>query len=162
MLILILRFNVILVRLVTRIEKSIEIKAPPEKVFAFMLSEKMNDLWGKYMEAKWTTPGPVRVGTIGHWIAKPAFKLPGEWDTEVIEFEENKKMSMRTVESSKLKMTTTGILEPTIFGSKTTYIEEYEVPYSVIGKLADKITYRKATERFMDELLQNLKNALET
>jgi len=145
-----------------RIEKTVEIKAPPEKVFAFMTSDRMNDIWGKYMEGKWMSEGPVGVGSIAHWVAKPAFKLPGEWDTEVTEFVDNRKMVMKTVEKSKLKMTTTGILEPIANGSKTTYIEEYEVPYSVLGKLADKLKYGKETEKFMEDVLQNLKRALET
>lgn len=115
-----------------RIEKSIEIEAPPETVFAFMVSDKMNDVWGEYIEGKWVSKGPVGVGSIAHWTAKPAFKLPGEWDTKVTEFATNKKMVMRTVEKSKLNMTTTGMLEPTTVGTKVTYIEEYEVPYSVL------------------------------
>jgi len=61
-----------------RIEKSIEITAMPKKGLCFIISEKMNDTWGKWLEAKWASEGPIRLGSIGHWIAKPDFKLPGE------------------------------------------------------------------------------------
>jgi hypothetical protein len=145
----------------TKIVKSIEIGASPEKVFAFMISDKMNDVWGKWMEGKWTSKGPVGVGSIGHFVAKPDFKIKGEWDEVVTEFEENKKMAMRTVEGSKMKMGVTGLVEPSANGTKVTYIEEYDVPYSVLGKLIDNLSIRKGTERFMDEMMEKLKKAIE-
>jgi hypothetical protein len=145
----------------TKITKSIEIGVSPEKVFAFMISDKMNDVWGKWMEGKWTSTGPVGVGSIGHFVAKPDFKIKGEWDEEVTEFEENKRMAMRTVEGSKMKMGVTGIVEPISNGTKVTYLEEYEVPYSVFGKLIDQLVIRKGTEKFMIEMMGNLKKALE-
>jgi uncharacterized membrane protein len=146
----------------TKLTKSIEIKASPEKIFAFMLGDKMNDVWGQWMEGKWTSEGPVKVGSISHWTAKPDFKIKGEWDEEVTEFEENKMMTMRTVEGSKMKMGVTGLLEPTTNGTKVTYIEEYQVPYSVLGMLLDRLSLRKGTEKFMESFLQKLKVAIET
>lgn len=147
----------------TRLEKSAEIKATPEEVFAFMISEKMNDyVWGKWVVGKWTTPGPVGVGSIGHWTAKPDNTLmKGEWDTKVTEFVKNKKMAMESVEGSKFKMAVMGLFESSSIGTKVTYIEDYEVPYSVLGKLVDRIKYRKETEKLMETWLLNLKKALE-
>jgi coenzyme Q-binding protein COQ10 len=146
----------------TKIVKSIEIGASPEKVFAFMISDKMNEVWGKWMDGKWTSKGPVGLGSIGHFVAKPDFKIKGEWDEVVTEFEENKKMAMRTVEGSKIKMGVTGLVEPSGNGTKVTYIEDYDVPYSVLGKLIDKLSIQKGTEKFMDEMMENLKKAIET
>jgi uncharacterized membrane protein len=145
----------------TKITKSIEIGASPEKVFAFMISDRMNDVWGKWMDGKWTSKGSVGVGSIGHFVAKPGFKIKGEWDEEVTEFEENKRMAMKTVEGSKMKMGVTGLVEPIANGTKVTYMEEYEVPYSIVGKLVDKLVVRKDTEKFMGEMMENLKKALE-
>jgi uncharacterized membrane protein len=145
-----------------KITKTIEIEAFPEKVFAFMISDKMNDVWGKWMKGNWTSTGPVGVGSKGHFVAQPDFKIKGEWDEEVTEFEENKKMAMKTVEGSKMKMGVTGLLEPIAKGTKVTYVEEYEVPYSVFGKLLDTLILRKDTEKFMDEMMENLKKALES
>lgn len=146
----------------TKLTKSIEIEASPEKVFAFMISDRMNEVWGRWMEGTWTSKEPVRVGSIGHFVAKPDFKIKGEWDEVVTEFEENKKLTMKTVEGSKLNMSVTGLFEPTTTGTKVTYVEEYGVPYSVFGKLIDKLVLRKDTEKFMDSMLENMKKALET
>src|SRR4030067_987644 len=103
--------------------------------------------------------GQSESAQFSRWKAKPDFKIKGEWEEEVTEFVENKKMVMRTVEGSKLKMGVTGLLEPTAKGTKVTYIEENEGPYSVLGKLVDKLKYSKETEKFMEELLGNLKRA---
>ncbi len=144
-----------------RITKTIEIEAPPEKVFAFMLSEKMNDVWGRWLEGKWTSPLPLGVGSTSHWIPKEEFKLKGEWDEEIVEFEKDKKIVMKTTKESKLNMTIIGLLEPTAVGTKFTYTDDYAVPYSVLGQLVDKVKYSKDTEKFMEGMLANLKRALE-
>ena len=144
-----------------RITKTVNIKAPPEKVFAFMLSDKMNEVWGRWLEGKWISEGPIGVGSVSHWTPKEEFKIKGEWDEEIVEFEKNKKIVMRTVKDSKLNMTITGLFEPTTEGTKLTYIDEYEVPYSLLGKLVDKMKYSKETEKFMEGMLENLKQTLE-
>jgi len=146
----------------TKITKTVEIAASPEKLFAFMVSQKMNDLWGEHLEGKWITPGPVRLGSVSHWVAKPGFKMKGEWDQEVTEFELNRKMAWHTAAGSKLNMGVRGELEATANGSKVQYTEEYELPYWILGKLVDKLRYRKAVEKFMDDTLAALKKAVET
>jgi uncharacterized protein YndB with AHSA1/START domain len=146
---------------VTRITKTVNIKASPEKVFAFMLSDKMNEVWGRWLEAKWISEGPIGVGSVSHWTPKEEFKIKGEWDEEIVEFEKNRKIVMRTAKDSKLNMTVTGLFEPTTEGTKLTYIDEYEVPYSLLGKLVDKVKYSKNTEKFMEGMLENLKQTLE-
>jgi uncharacterized protein YndB with AHSA1/START domain len=146
---------------VTRITKTVNIRASPEKVFAFMLSDKMNEVWGRWLEAKWISEGPIGVGSVSHWTPKQEFKIKGEWDEEIVEFEKNRKIVMRTAKDSKLNMTVTGLFEPTTEGTKLTYIDEYEVPYSLLGKLVDKVKYSKDTEKFMEGMLENLKQTLE-
>jgi uncharacterized protein YndB with AHSA1/START domain len=146
---------------VAKITKTVNIKVPPEKVFAFMLSDKMNDVWGRWMEGKWISEGPIGVGSVSHWTPKEEFKIKGEWDEEIVEFEKNRKIVMQTTKDSKLNMKVTGLFEPTTEGTKLTYIDEYEVPYSVLGKLVDKVKYSKDTAKFMEGMLENLKQTLE-
>jgi uncharacterized membrane protein len=145
----------------TKITKTIEIQATPDQVYAFMLSDKMNEVWGQWIKGTWTTQGPIRVGSIAHWVAQPDFKIKGEWDEEVLELEPNKKMVLRTVPGSKMNLTTTGLFEPSAKGTNVTYIEEYQVPYSIIGKLYDKLSFRKDTEKFLEAMMANLKKAIE-
>ena len=145
----------------TKLTKSIEIEASPEKVFAFMLDmEKLNEITKGFQEAEYTSKGPVGVGTTVHMIGK-AGGSQSEFDTEITEFEKNKKVSMRTIGASKLKMTGSDILEPTAKGTKLTRTFDYELPYSILGKIIDKLRVSKDMEKSMEKVLGDTKKALE-
>jgi len=147
---------------VTKQTQSTEINASPEKVFAFGISERMNEVWGEWMEGKWTSEGPVGVGSICHFDTKGTFSSFGELKGEVTEFEKNKKMTIHTKDAKgKMDATDSLVLEPTTKGTKVTYITEYKVPYSVLGKLIDKISISKHMETMHVKMLENLKKALE-
>ena len=51
--------------------------------------------------------------------------------------------------------------EPTAKGTKLTYEFEYEVPYSILGKLVDKVKVHKDIEKSNTKLLEDIKKALE-
>ena len=80
---------------------------------------------------------------------------------EVTDFENNKKIESRTIGASKFKMTSSETLEPTTKGTKFTFSMEYEVPYSLLGKLVDKLKVSKDMEKSMSKMLENMKKALE-
>jgi hypothetical protein len=146
----------------TRLTISREILASPEEVFAFVISDRMNEVWGEWLQGKWITEGPVKLGSIAHFDTSGVLKSFGELTGEVTEFEENKKM---TLLNKNLKGKPTGsdsmILEPIKNGTKATYITEYDVPYSVIGKLIDKVKISKDMENMHVKMLENLKQKLE-
>ena len=143
------------------ITKSIEIEASPEKVFAFINdAKKMNEASKGFAEMEYTSEGPVGVGTTSHRIVR----LGGqerEWDAEVTEFVKNKKMSDRTIGGSKAKLTDSWTFEPTAKGTKLTVSMDYEVPYSVLGKVIDKLKLSKDLDKVMGKMLENVKKALE-
>jgi carbon monoxide dehydrogenase subunit G len=146
---------------VAKITKSIEIEASPEKVFAFMLDmEKMNQLTKGVIEGEYTSKGPVGVGTTMHMIGK-AGGSQAEWDMEITEFERNKKTRSRTIGASKFKMQSSSTLEPTAKGTKLTTTMEYELPYSIIGKIVDKLRVSKDLEKASEKNLSAMKKALE-
>jgi carbon monoxide dehydrogenase subunit G len=146
---------------VTKLTKSIEIEASPEKVFAFMLDvEKQNELFKGVQEAEYTSKGPVGVGTTVHMVGK-AGGVQAEFDMEVTEFEKNKKLSMRTIGASRFKMQASNILEPTAKGTKVTRTFDYELPYSILGKIVDKLKVGKDMEKSTEKQLRDVKKALE-
>ena len=137
---------------------NIEIEASPEKVFAYGISDTMNDVWKEWYEAKWTSEGPVRVGSMAHFIGNPNF-LKGEWDSEVTEFVKNEKMVLRNMGATK--GTSSMGFEPTTKGTMVTFYMDYELPYSVLGKLIDKLKVNKDMKKMGKKLLENLKKAIE-
>lgn len=144
-----------------KMTKSVEIKAPPEKVFAFLTdTEKLNEIAKGDVEFKQTSQGPWRVGTTMHWISRQGGQKV-EADMEVTEFEKNKKATVSTVGASKLKLKQTCAVEPTANGTKLTYIMNYTVPYSILGKVIDRLKVQKDVEKSIERQFMDAKAALE-
>jgi carbon monoxide dehydrogenase subunit G len=145
---------------VTKVMKSIEIDAPPEKVFAFLLdNEKMNEASKGFSKFEYISSGPVGVGTKMHYVTGSGGSTM-EF-SEVIEFERNKKFVSQTVGKSKFKGTASITLEPTAKGKRLNYSMDYKMPYSVIGKLLDKVSVHKKMEEGVSNALKNGKKAIE-
>lgn len=145
-----------------KVTKSFEIEASPEKVFAFILdSKKLNEIGKGNLEMEPTSKEPVGVGSTSHWVATAGGNQQ-EWDMEVTEFVKNKKAVARTIGASKFKSTISYAVEPTAKGTKLTYSMDYELPYSVLGKLVDKLKVGKDMEKNIGAMMENLKRALET
>ena len=143
-----------------KLTKSVEIEASPEKVWTFITDmKKMNDAMKGWAEGE-STSKTVGVGATMHYVGV-AGGSTAEWDMEVTELVKNKKMAMRTIGASKLKSTSSMTLEPTAKGTKFTFSMEYEVPYSLLGKLVDKLKVSKDMEKSMSQMLENIKKALE-
>ena len=144
-----------------KVTKSVEIEASPEEVFNFINDmEKMNKALAGFAEGEYTSKGPVGVGTTSHHITEIGGQQR-EWDMEITEFVKNKKMSDRTIGASKHKMSGSWTLEPTAKGTKLTVSIDYELPYSVLGKVIDKLKVSKDIDKSMGEMMENLKKALE-
>ena len=144
-----------------KLTKSVEIEASPEKVFDFINdTKKMNEASKGFAEMEYTSKGPVGVGTTYHLIAKIGGQ-ERESDMEITEFVKNKKMSSHTIGASKAKMTGSWTFEPTAKGTKWTMSMDYEVPYSVLGKVIDKLKVSKDMDKVMGKMLENIKKALE-
>ena len=144
-----------------KITKSVEVKAPPEKVFAFLIDiDKLNEIAKGDVVFKQTSKGPWGVGTTLHWISRQSGS-PMELDLEVTEFEKNKKATISTVKGSKFKLKQTCAVEPMADGTKLTYFADYTMPYSVFGKLVDRLKVQKDMEKSIDRQLMDYKKALE-
>lgn len=145
----------------TKVTKSIEIEASPEKVFAFALDmEKYNEIVKGFSEVETTSKGPIGVGTTMHFTSK-AGGQQGEFDMEITEFEKNKKISGHTIGASRVKMKYSQTFEPTAKGTKFTFTNDYELPYSILGKVVDKLRVQKDVEKLMEKQLNGTKKALE-
>jgi len=147
----------------TRIEKSIVIEAPVEKVFDFS-SDVDNFVKTQPPEAEMTVlsrdKGPDRVGS----KAKVRAKFGGqvlEAEVEITELVKNKRRVMRMKSGTLKKYEGTDLFEPTEKGTKLTTILEYELPYSLLGKIVDKLKVRKDIEKGMDYSAKKMKELIE-
>ena len=137
--------------------KSIEIEASPEKVFTYINDDKKLNEVNKDVKVETTSEGPVGVGTTRHFVGSAG----GKWDMEITEFVKNKKVASHTIGAGDMKVTDSWTLEPTAKGTKLTASMDYELPYSLLGKLVDKVSVGKVIEKQQSQTLENMKKALE-
>jgi uncharacterized membrane protein len=144
-----------------RIEKSIEIKASPEKVWEMLAFDRRPEWMEgiksvKYTSKVHTSEDKYKVGASAHMIEKH-----GESDLEITESLENEKMvySVRGYRGSK---STIGILtlKSTQIGTEITFVIDYDVT-NVGFKILDKLFLEKALEKDVKKFLEKLKSILE-
>ena len=151
----------------TRKEKSIEIKASPEKVWEMLAMDRFPE-WQKEMRreeieksleytSEVSTPeDKYKVGASAHMSEKH-----GESDLEITESLENEKMvySVRGYRGSK---NTIGIftLKSIQAGTEMTYAIDYEVT-NVGFKVLNKLFLERALKKDVEKFLENLKSILE-
>ena len=114
----------------------------------------------QYTSGVSTPKDKYKVGTSGHFYTKEMGM--GEIDFEVTESLENQKLTynMKKSGTNQTMGITTSILEPIKEGTKFTCVFDYTMPWGVLGKLLDKLTYGE-TEKTVEKWCKNLKSVLE-
>ena len=144
-----------------RIEKSIVINAPPEKVFAKIVDfEGMIEWNDKIKESKITSKKRKGVGVTFHQVAMPGGTRI-ESDVEVTEWIENERIDVRST-AGNFTFLGSHILKPVTGGTELTTVANYEMPYSILGKIIDKLKISKDMEKNIESANQYLKNLLES
>ena len=135
-----------------RIEKSIEIKAPVEKVW-----ELCADVEGypKFMETA------KEIKRTGDRTFRWKLEIGGrtlELDGETTEIVENETLAWRS--TGDFVSEGSWILEPIPEGTKLTNVMDYQLP-GVVGAIMDRVKVSKDMEKNMERNLQNMKALLE-
>ena len=146
-----------------KIENSIEIEAPIEKVFAFYADPKNLEKTvpeDAEMKVDVTSEGPMGLGSTWNISGLLAGRKL-ETESESIEFEENRRLKSRQTKGDMKKFEFTSVFEATGAGTKVSSTLDYELPYSVLGKLLDKLKAGKDIERYVKALDEKTKEMLE-
>jgi len=140
-----------------KVERSVSIKAPVEKVFGFMDDPKnLVGIMPGMTEVKDVWPLPTG-GSNFNWTYKMA-GMRFECASEATEWIANQRIVTETTEGIPSKFTWT--YQPEADGMKLTVEEEYIVPIPLLGRL-DFDVIIKQNEREADEMLANLKALME-
>ena len=140
-----------------RIQKTIEITAPPERIWPFFVEPERVLEWCSTFR-KFEYSGDLRsgVGTplyIEEQAVGPVMKM----HFEVTEWKENDKLGLRMVSVSSVKSyEQEWSLEPTPSGTRFTFVEEIEFPFGVFGKLLGLIAQRMSAAT-VDKMQAKLK-----
>jgi uncharacterized protein YndB with AHSA1/START domain len=143
-----------------RMEKSIDIRAPPEKVWEALAMDRLPE-WMNLLEVKSakyisevTTPeDKFRVGASAHIIEKR-----WEYDLNVTESLEKEKITVHS--KGKYVYTMTYILKPIDGGTKLTWVSEIEVPWGILGRALSGLFSRTALKD-VEKALEKLKSIAE-
>jgi uncharacterized membrane protein len=139
-----------------RVEKSVYIDAPVERVFAYLRDPMSNLDWLPGMMEVTKVSGEG-VGARFHWIYKMA-GIPLKGESTALEFVPNK----RFVTESKSGIVSTWIwsFTPKDRGTQLDLTVDYVVPVPVLGKLAEALVV-KQNERVLDKALENIQSRME-
>jgi uncharacterized membrane protein len=142
-----------------RIEKSVEINASPREVWQLITWDRVPEWYDSIKKVEWTSKGKMEVGATVRVLSEIA-GVKGEWDAEITEFVDNQSVSWRTT-SGNPTIIYHSTLIPTDTGSKVTTAFDYDMPFSILGKIIDKLRVHKALEKDAQKALQKMKNAAE-
>jgi uncharacterized membrane protein len=142
-----------------RIEKTIEIKAPVEQVWPMVFWDKVPEWMNQIKKASYTSKYKDQIGATAHVVGE-AGGIKSEWEAETTEWTENEKFAWRTTAG-----TFTGFGSMTLnqidAGTRATFLMDYDLPYSFLGKLVDKLRVSRDLERGTEKALLKLKELAE-
>jgi uncharacterized membrane protein len=144
-----------------RIETSIEIKAPPDRVWEMFALDKLPEWNEEYGNVKYTSEvnnpeDRYRVGASSH----TNIKVAGDIDFEITESLEYKKFTFRMLGKRANKTVVTYILEPSKEGTKFMHVMTYEIPGGILGRALGRLG-KGTLEKEAKQSLEKLKSILE-
>ena len=145
-----------------RVQKSIEIAAPPEKIWPFLVEPENILKWCiTFIKFEYTSEQHGGVGTLFYIEEKaggPLMKL----NFTVTEWVENERVAFNMTSGNFVRSyEQTWTVEAALHGSKFTFMEQVELPYGIIGKIMGTFAQR-GSETTVGEMLAKLKSMAET
>ena len=146
-----------------RVQKSIEIAAPPEKIWPFLVEPEKILKWCITFK-KFEYTSEQRSGTdTTLYIEEKAGPMPlMKLNFSVTEWLENERLAFRMTSGTGVKgYEQSWTVEATPSGSRFTFMEEVELPFGIIGKLIGLVgqNMSKATVGKMLVILKSLAEA---
>ena len=144
-----------------RIEKSIEIAAPPERIWPFLIDPEKVLQWSiTFRTFQYIGEQRRGVGTplyIEEKATGPLMKM----NFEVTEWVENERIRLKMISGAPLKSyEQLWTLSATTSGSEFTFLEEIVFPLGIIGKLIGLVG-QASSEKFVTEIQSKLKSLAE-
>jgi uncharacterized protein YndB with AHSA1/START domain len=144
-----------------KVQKSVEIAAPPKKIWSFMTEpEKVLQWYIPLQKFEYTTDKRNTVGAPLYYEEKTALGLI-KFNCVVTEWVEKEKFAFKMNSGNMMKTyEEMWAVEPTPAGSKFTCLVQGELPLGIIGKLLNPFAER-GTGSTVEKMLAKLKNLAE-
>ena len=144
-----------------KVQRSIEIAAPPEKIWPFLIEPEKIMKWFTLLQ-KFEYTGEQRsgVGTTFYYEEKSSGQLL-KLNYVVTKWVENKKLAFSVTSGSLKKDDQVWSIEATPAGSKFTMFEDLEMPFGIIGKAIGALFGDRMIGKHTEHILANLKKLAE-
>jgi len=129
-----------------RVQRSVEIAAPPEKIWPFMVEpEKILKWCITFRKFEYSGDQRSGVGTT-IYIEEKAGPMPlMKLNFTVTEWAENERLAFSITSGSSIKgYDQRWTIETTPSGSRFTFMENFELPFGIIGKLIGPLAQRSS------------------
>jgi uncharacterized membrane protein len=138
------------------VEKTIDVGAPVDQVFAYWRNLSNLPMWMSHVREV----RPVG-GNRWHWVVDGPAGVPVEWDSELLNVEENREMTWHTVGDSDVGSVGRIRFQPEDDGTRIHVQMRYLPPGGVIGHMVAKF-FGADPKTEMDDDLMRMKSAVET
>ena len=143
-----------------KVEQSIEIAAPPEKLWPLLFKRDNLLKWHpNAQEFDYIGDQHSGVGAKFYMVGKSGGR-PMRSACEITEWQENKKFTFHEIWGMTKKFETEFSIEPTKGGSRITIVWDTVMPYWVIGQIM-LMLFRKQWIKMTDKMLVNIKKLAE-
>jgi uncharacterized membrane protein len=143
------------------VQRSIEIAAPPEKIWPFLTEpEKILKWFNLLRKFEYTGDKRGGAGTTFYYEEKSSGQLM-KLNYVVTEWVENKKIAFGATSGSLKKDDQVWSIEATPTGSKFNMYEDLEMPMGIIGKIIGALFGEMMIGKNMEKILANLKRLAE-
>jgi uncharacterized protein YndB with AHSA1/START domain len=144
-----------------RVQRSIEIAAPPAKIWPFLIEpEKILKWFNLLRKFEYTGDKRSGVGTTFYYEEKSGGQLM-KLNYAVTEWIENKKLAFGVTSGSLKKDDQVWSIEATPSGSRFTMFEDLEMPMGIIGKIIGALFGGMMIGKNMEKILANLRSLAE-
>jgi uncharacterized protein YndB with AHSA1/START domain len=144
-----------------KVQRSIEIAAPPQKIWPFLVEpEKILKWFNLLRKFEYTGDKRSGVGTTFYYEEKSGGQLM-KLNYAVTEWIENKKLAFSVTSGSLKKDNQVWSIEATPSGSRFTMFEDLEMPMGIIGKIIGALFGGMMIGKNMEKILANLKSLAE-
>ena len=141
------------------IQRSVEIAAPPEKIWPYLVEPDKIMKWFTFLKKFEYTGGCGGVGTKFYYEEKSGPQIM-KLHYEITEWVENERLAFKLTSGFPKKDDQMWALEAMPSGSRFTLTEDFEIPWGIIGKLLDKLL-AGTIGKGVGEILGNLKKVVE-
>jgi len=145
-----------------KVQKSIEIAAPPEKIWPFLVEpEKILEWYIPLQKFEYTSEQRSGMDTPIYFEEKAAGRLM-KLNCVVTEWVENERVAFSMTSGNMVRSYgERWTVEATPSGSRFTFMEQAEFPYGIIGKVIGAVGQRLSGAT-VEEMLTKLKSLAET